>query len=517
MHAGGSLLLLLIVTLATASAGAPAGPAPTLRLASRFDVDSLDPALAFSETGWTLLLASCTSLMSVEARGRRGSQIEAAGAAAYPKVSADGRTYTFTIRRNLRFSNGTPVRAANYARAIGRLRDPRIRSPLSPFVTDVVSAHGAGRTLRIRLKAARGDFLSRATGPYFCPVPLNVPIDPAGVDLIAGSGPYRVTAREPNARIVLRRNPFWHGRRPQFASIVFTVTGTGGVAVRETEAGRFDYSFDNVPADLAPSLVRRYGVGRGRLHYKGQAATSYLAMNLERPLFRGNVSLRKAVNFAIDRPEIIRQLNPYSANRTDQIIPSEIPGFRNANLYPLKGANVAAARRLARGRTRGGRAVLYALANPVSRRQAEVIKFNLSRIGLDVDIREFARPILFARLKTPGESWDLAGPLFWFADNPDPYNFVGEFFAKPWTDPKSMNISRFADRGIMARLRRADRLRGAARYRALGQLEIEILRDHAPVAPIANNTGLAITSARLGCVRFNVQTGIDLARLCLPK
>ena len=513
---GAAAAVLAIVTGFGGSAPSPSGP--TLRLVSWADVDSLDPARSFTEAGWSLLGASCTPLMSVIKRNGKTS-VEAAGAASYPKISADGRTYVFEIRRNLRFSNGVRVRAAHYAHALGRLRHPRMDAPefdLPDLVADITSVRATARTLRIRLRRPAGDFVTRAAMPYFCPVPLRFPIDPGGVDLTGvGSGPYRIVSRVRRERVVLRRNPFWHGRKPRFASIVFTVTGTPESVVRATASGRYDYAFSNVTRELAPEFVRRYGIGRGRLFFKRQLILWHLSMNVQSPLFRNNVRLRRAVNYGLDRRELVRQINPFSQHPTDQLLPRDVPGYRDAKLYPLNRANVRVARRLARGNLRARRAVLYAPDFPLAQRLLPVIVHNLEQIGLDVETRTFSRGVLFARLRNPAERYDFVGPLFWIADVPDPYNFVGQFFAEPHTSEVGSNVTRFAHAPTIRRIRRADRLRGRARYRALGHIEIEIMREFAPLAPISHASGLVVVSRRLGCVRFHPMGGLDLTRLCL--
>jgi ABC-type transport system substrate-binding protein len=510
----GVLALLLAVAGTTAAADSPSS---TLRLASSGDVDSLDPALAWLDSSWSLLQLSCTTLMDQPGRERPGSPaVVPGGAADYPRVSRDGRTYTFTIRRGLRFSNGSPITAAHYAHALGRLRRLATGSPIGFFVEDVVWAHGRGRTLRVRLAEPRGDFVSRASLPLTCPVPLNLPVDPAGIDLPLGSGPYAITSRSRGREIVLRPNRYYSGRdRARFASIVFTVTGTRRSLVEDVEAGRFDYAYGGLPADLAADLVRKYGVGRGRLFAGRFPGIEYIAFNLRRGVLSRDVALRRAVNFALDRPELVRAAEAtVTAYRTDQLLPLTVAGSVNARLFPIAGANLRVARRLAGDRLQGRTLVLYTRAHPLALREAAVIAYNLRQLGAEVEIKAFATPVLYEKLNTPGEPWDLTGTLIWLADNPDPYNFLGPLFASP-QGPGSAYVTGFADRNWLRRLRAADRLRGRARTEALGRLEVELMRDHVPVAPVWASKGLRLVAPRLGCVTFGAMGGLDLRRACL--
>ena len=57
-----------------------------------------------------------------------------------PGISKDGKTYTFTLKKTYRFSNGAKVTAANYAAAINRNLNPKMASPAQPFIEDIVGA-----------------------------------------------------------------------------------------------------------------------------------------------------------------------------------------------------------------------------------------------------------------------------------------------------------------------------------------------------------------------------------------
>src|SRR5262249_17180910 len=83
-------------------------------------------------------------------------------------------------RSGLRFSDGSPLRAANFARALGRVLNPAMRSPGAEFFADVKSVTAHGLRLRIELSKPSGDLLTRLALPFACPVPLGFPIDPAG-------------------------------------------------------------------------------------------------------------------------------------------------------------------------------------------------------------------------------------------------------------------------------------------------------------------------------------------------
>jgi peptide/nickel transport system substrate-binding protein len=136
---------------------------------------------------------------------------------------------------------------------------------------------------------------------------------------------------------------------------------------------------------------------------------------------------------------------------------------------------------------------------------AEVVRLNLAQIGLDVDVEEV--PNLFQRLRTPGEPWDMA-LVGWFADYPDPYNFINELFSG------ENNTGHFKNVKFERRLRQAARLAGRARTSAYALLERDLMRQAAPIAPLVVVNDVLFVSPSLGCFTYDAAMGPDLAAMC---
>jgi ABC-type oligopeptide transport system substrate-binding subunit len=126
------------------------------------DVDSMDPALAFGVGAWSLIDTTCARML----RPRGSSYAPTASplvpevASALPRVSRDGKTYTFTLRAGFRFSDGTRVGASAFARAIHRTLTPGVPSPWAAYTGDIV---GAGDVLAGRARTVRGVVASGTT------------------------------------------------------------------------------------------------------------------------------------------------------------------------------------------------------------------------------------------------------------------------------------------------------------------------------------------------------------------
>jgi YVTN family beta-propeller protein len=115
----------------------------TLRVNLKSPFDFLDPALAYYIPSWQVLYATCAKLLNYPDRtAPAGSRLEPEVAAALPVRSADGKSYTFTIRPGVRFSppSNEPVTARTFQYAIERTLSPRINSPGRAFAGDIVGA-----------------------------------------------------------------------------------------------------------------------------------------------------------------------------------------------------------------------------------------------------------------------------------------------------------------------------------------------------------------------------------------
>ena len=506
----------------------------TVRLVSRQDVDSLDPALAFGGLSWQLLHATCAELLNYYADGPRGlaSELVPEVARSLPTRSADGKTYTFTIRPGFRFSPpySEEITAQTVKDTIERTLSPGMRSPDGPPVADefddIVGArefttgrapHIAGvvvrgDTLTIRLTARAPDLLARLAQPFFCIVPSNTPIDPRGVRLIPSAGPYFVSSYLPGQGVVLTRNPNYHGSRPHTLGRIELRVGIGGpAAIRQVENGAADYAVDGViDSALAVALARRYGPGSpasrgGQQQYfvNPLPATDFLVLNTRRGPFT-DVHLRRALNYAIDRAALAQVSPNGPAQPSDDYLPPGVPGRVDEPLYPTT-PDLPTARRLARAHV-GQTVTLYTCGQEACRQQAQIIKHDLAAIGLRSVVRTFT-DTLYARLVTPREAFDI-GVVGYGADYLDPDDYLNLVLESGKILPG------FNDPMYRARLAAAKKLSGRARYLTYREIDKDLIRKAVPWVVFDNPSSHELFSARVGCQAYGPY-GLDLAALCL--
>ena len=427
------------------------------------DSGSSDPALEFDPQRWG---TTCALLYNYPDQPFPvGAQLQPEVAAGPPSVSADGTTYTFTVRPGFRFSppSNEPVTPAAFERAFQRSLSPKMASYGAVTFSDIVGAkaysagesrslsgvRASGDHLVIELTAPALDLPARLATGYACAVPPNTPIKPEGVQAIPSAGPYYVASHVVGRSLVMRRNPNYAGERPQgLEEIRYEFGVPVDRAVEEVEAGRADYVMLH-PFDVqgaSPGVERRltesYGprseaaqAGGQQLFTQASPSEFYFLFNPDRPLF-ADPKLRRAVNYAVDRSALAAHIGVVPAGRpTDQYIPPGLPGFDDAAVYPLNGPDLATARRLAGSERR--QAVLYTCSYPGCTRHAQILRSNLRAIGIELDVRQFPIDETFTRIRRPGEPWDLAF-WGWAIDFGDPSDFINTLVAEsPIDGPRS--------------------------------------------------------------------------------
>ncbi len=526
-----SLGVVLASAALAAGTGGQAKSGGTLRVNfSESDFAFLDPALAYDGPSWQVLFATGATLVGFRnAPAPLGTQIVPDAARAMPLVSKDGRRYTFTLRKGLRFSDGSPVTPAAFVRAFERAANPNQQSPANQYIGDLagVDAYIAGKAQRISGLSAKGStlvvhlsrprptFLSEVSLPFFQAVKPSTPIDPRGISVYPSAGAFKIVSREPGVSVVLEKNRFYRGPRPARSDrIVITVNTDTSQSLLQVRAGQADYDLGGLPPTAHGDLSDTYGVrkaGVGRYFVNPTLGLTYLALNTARPFF-ADVSHRKAVNWAIDRPALLRVGGKLAGTRTDQILPPSVPGFREARLYAVKGANPAMAKKVSPNI--GGQITLLHTTSPTSTARAAVIQYNLKQIGVDVKLRPEPFGVAIKTAGTRGADFDMF-LIAWASDYPDPSVFINPLLdGRLIQDSNNSNYSYFDDAVFNRRMTVAGRLNGDARFGAYGKLDVDLMRDAAPIAPIITPNVREFVSARTaGYVFQPVYQAADLSLL----
>jgi ABC-type oligopeptide transport system substrate-binding subunit len=460
----------------------------------------IDPQLAYVSTAWSLEYATAAKLFNYPDRtGSAGGVLQPEVASGY-QVSRDGRTYTFTLRRGFRFSDGTPVTAKNFAYAIDRVANHDLASPGASFITDpngtnivgaiAVNAGKAthvsgvvakGYRLVIRLTRRDPTLLTKLAMPFFQATSLRLPLTR---EVVVGgypsAGPYAFTRNTPNELTELRRNPYYRGLRPRNlkgVEVWWNLDQQAGF--REVEAGSLDEG--PLPEAEVRGVARRFGVNKSRFWVEPNNCVGYVGINRRRPLFRNNVALRQALNWMIDRRALLAPLPPYSGSPWTHLLPPSVPGSVIAKkLQPYGGApNARKARRLAAGHLRAGPVnVGYRSSAPGGLAQAQYVRDVLVKLGVKaqrIKLKALGAEI-YDVMGRQNSDLDLGVALGWCSEYPEPLGLL------------SLGLG-IAPTKFQARLGALKRLHGAARLRALGKLDVDVMARLAPVVATRTYNG----------------------------
>ena len=146
-----------------------------------------------------------------------------------------------------------------------------------------------------------------------------------------------------------------------------------------------------------------------------------------------------------------------------------------------------------------------------------MVKANLGAIGLDVEVKEYTFAVLIDKAGTRGEPFDMWS-IGWFADYPDPYDFINILLDGRTIGPKNnINTAYFNKPAYNRKMDAAARLAGDARYRAYGTLDIDITRNQSPLVITNNQNVREFISSKVGCATYSYAWGgLNLVLLC-PK
>jgi len=480
------------------------------------DFDFVDPQLAYRTDDWDMLFSTAMQLVSFpEKSGAAGSQLYPQAATAFPTVSKDGKTYTFHIRPGLKFSDGSPVTAAAYQRAWERILSPKMGSPLgvnldlqntvaggAAFLAGK-SAHisgitAKGQTLTFHLVKPNATFVSILSMQWFTAVKPDMAYSSQGLNVYPAAGPYYIKSRDPGRSTVLARNPYYKGDRPANPDqIVITPNVNIDQSLLQVKAGQADFDLGQIPPTAASDLANQYGINKGRFFVGPTSCVDYMGMNTARAPF-DNVNLRKAANWAIDRPAQVRLLGAFAGKRTSQILVPGIPGYKPFNVYALKGANVAKAKQV------GGSAIASAptlnvvhTTSSYSTNRAQVAEYNLKQAGFKVNDVPTPATNYYQVIQTKGTNYNFVTNGGWCADYFDPFDYLNVLFdGRKIQAANNNNYTYFNNASFNAGLDKASSLSGAARAAAYAKLDRDLMTKYAPVVPYLISTNRYFVSSR---------------------
>jgi ABC-type transport system substrate-binding protein len=329
--------------------------------------------------------------------------------------------------------------------------------------------------------------LDKLAMPFFCAIePAKTPVDPNGVSTLPGAGPYYIASRTVGKQLVLKRNPFYKGNRPRRPeTIVFTMNTNAQQTFLQVSNGTYATDpggLDNPSA--ASQLAQQYGVNKSRFFVHALPEVDFWSLNTAGSAFQ-TVALRKAVNYAVDRPAILRVRGFLGGKRTTNILPPSLGGgVDTGHLYPIAGADPSKAKSLAGGKC--GNVNLWYQTGPVGTPQAGIMKYNLEQMGCNVTSKAFQGYAMYTAAGVRGADYDIA-ETGWYQDYADGYDFFHILLdGRSIQAANNTTLSYLNNATVEKKIDAANALTGPARARAWGKLDVYTMSHLAPWVPIDN-------------------------------
>jgi peptide/nickel transport system substrate-binding protein len=532
LHAALAVAGLMVIALMLSSCGGGSGgkEGGTLR-GTYASFPELDPNISYTAEGLTAMYNTYLPLLTyAHANGAAGAEVVPALAESLPKISKDGKTYTLTLRKGLKYSDGAPVKASDFTSSMERMF--KLNSYGSPFYMGIVGAEKFVETKRggipgietddktgkivIHLTQPRGTFTNELGLLYAALVPADTPAKNQTDDPPPATGPYAITETEHGRGWSYERNPQWaktNGKlMPDLPSghvdkIEISVVRNQATSVNEIERGKSEWMQSVVPADLYNKVRDKFEGSQFRVEHP--INLYYFWMNTTKPPF-DDLKIRQAVNYAVD-PAALERIYSGSLVAAHQILPENMPGHEAFNLYPH---DMTKAKELLAEANPADREITVWTDNESPNDEAGAYYQDvLSKLGFDAKLKTINGDVYFQQISNTSTPDLDTGWVNWFADYPQPNDYFepqlsGESIA-PTSNP---NLAQMDEPKLTAKIARlgAEKL-GPEQEGEYAEMDREFM-ELAPWVPYGTNTVSTFVSSDIDLdkVIFNPTFGQDL-------
>lgn len=470
--AGMSLACAAIVGLgACGSSSSPSGGTVTVLMGTA--PDSLDPGLGSLTQSYEATWITYTGLVTyAHASGEAGTKLIPGLAQSLPSVTDGGKTYTFTLRKGLVYSNGAPVKASDFPYTIERAI--KLGWGDKSFLTENIvgaEAFDAGKassisgihaddasgTITIELVAPYGPFLNVLAFPAAGLVPSGTPMKSLTNSPPPGVGAYEITSVVPNKSFDLVRNPhFSNSTIPGVPAghvdvdvKIVSNNQTEAEQVLDNSADVFDYN-DTIPPTLLSQVESQ---GAGRYAKEPTVSGEYFFMNTKEAPF-DNPLVREAVNYAIDR-RALQRLDSGMLQPACFFLPVGMPGHPTGKCpygEPEAEPNLAKAKELVRESGLAGTSVtVWGGSRAPHKEFVDYYASVLNAIGFKATEKIVADAQYYAtvgNLSTKAQT----GWLSFSQDFPNPIDFYQLLDAKSILPTENHNLSQVDDPHIQSEI-----------------------------------------------------------------
>jgi len=516
-----------------------------LKLLAKSAGGTLDPQVNYTLQYWQLYQTLYDGLLAFKkVNGQQSFTVVPDLAQALPEVSNGGKTYTFTLRKGIKFSNGQDVTVTDVAASFKRIFT--VSSPTAgSFYNGIVGAaaclkapitcdlskglvvdKGSG-TVVINLVAPDPELKYKLSVPHASILPAGSPPKDAGNKPIPTTGPYMIASYDPNTALTLVRNPSFtqwsHDAQPQAYSD--TVTESFGLtveaAVTAVENGQADWVFDPPPADRLDEIGTRYA---SQAHVNTLTAMWYLPMNHNLAPF-DNLKARQAVNWAVDRNAVVKLYGGAKlAQPVCTFLPPGFPGHVDDCQYTADSGKTWAAPDLAKAKqlvqesgTAGMAVGIVTQDDEVNKSIGEYLQSLFTQLGWKATLKPISANIQFTYIQNTKNQVQISLSQ-WYQDYPAASDFLNVLTScasfTPGSD-SSINISGYCDKAHDAKMQetlvtaRTDEPAANVQWAAVDK---QTMSD-AVVAPLFTPKLIDFVSKRVGNYQFSKQFYMQVSQI----
>jgi peptide/nickel transport system substrate-binding protein len=409
---------------------------------------SADPGLDFTTQGNELESVVDTPLLTFKrgVEGAGGSTIIPALATALPTASNGGKTYTFTMRSGLHYSDGSAIKASDVITAVER--DLKIPWQAASFISGYVKgadayAKGKAKTISgitaddssgkitVNLVAPFSPIVDIFALPGTAPVPPNTPAKNLASKGTIGDGPYMWSSISPEHQYVLVQNPKFDVPglpKGHVAKVIYNVNSNvlaNAEQVLNNQADVFD------PGDtLPPSILQKIKTSAtGRYKTVPLNSSWYFWFGVEKPPFN-NIYAREAVLAATDDRALSR-LDSGFMTPDCHMIPFGIPGHSSPSNCPFHNPNgppnmTLAKQLMAKSGMKGQAVTIYGEERSPRRQYLDYFAGVLNSLGFKATEKVVNSGVYFTTIGAPTLKPQM-GFGDWNQDFPEPWDFMQLF------------------------------------------------------------------------------------------
>jgi oligopeptide transport system substrate-binding protein len=450
---------------------------------------TLDPAISSETTSHNYVMQIFSGLVRLGDEAKPVPDIAESW-----KTSDDGKTYTFYLRKGVKFHDGREVTAQDFKYSWERACHPETDSQTAAtYLGDIVGAKEMlegkataisgvqvvdDHTLKVTIDVPKVYFLAELT------YPTTFVVDKDNVDSGKGwwlkpngTGPFKLTEWKTDDLLVLEPNELYYGKPASVKRVAFHLLAGIPVAlyeIDEIDVAEVDENYIDIATDENGPFYQELAVFP-------DLSLFYIGFNTQKPPF-DDANVRRAFCHALNKERIIKLTLKGMMTKADGILPQGLPGY-NENLKGID-YDVARAKELIASSKYGSAANLPPITlttagqgGSIPSYLGAIVQDWQQNLGVEVTIRQLEPETFNYNLKEEADEMFVTG---WIADYPDPQNFLDIMFRTG----AEYNTGNYSNPDLDALLDRAGvQPDETARFNLYQQAE-QILVDEAACLPL---------------------------------